>query len=175
MELYNDSRISLRTIRDVDATDLARHANNRKIWENVRDLFPYPYTLADAKSFIEKIKTIYPTQNFAIALDDTLIGIVGIHPYQDVYHLTAEIGYWLGEDYWNQGIVSKVISPLVEYGFAEMKLKRIEASVFAFNTASIRVLEHNGFRLEAKMENRVYKDGRFTDELVYVTFNPDLS
>jgi len=97
------SNCHIRPFRSDDAASLQRHANNRKVWANLRDIFPHPYTLADAHSFIGFATQQKPEANFAIATATEAIGCVGLRLGEDVHRKTAELGYWLGEEFWEQG------------------------------------------------------------------------
>ena len=71
-----------------------------------------------------------------------------MHQQTDIYARTAEIGYYVGEPYWGQGIASEAIGKMVQYGFEVLDIIRIYAGVFEHNKASMRVLEKNGFVFE---------------------------
>ena len=94
----------IRSWRAGDEPSLARHADNRKIWLNVRDRFPHPYTLADAESWLAKVTAAEPETQFAIEVDGEAAGGVGLFLQEDVSRFSAEIGYWLGEAYWGRGL-----------------------------------------------------------------------
>src|SRR3954452_15964908 len=82
-----------------DEPSLAKHADNRKIWLNVRDRFPHPYTLGDAEAWVAGMISADPETQFAIEVDGEAAGGVGLFLQEDVSRITAEIGYWLGEAY----------------------------------------------------------------------------
>ena len=96
--------VLLRTWKKNDAHPLAVMANNKKIWDNLRDYIPFPYTINDAISFINMVKDQKPVMTFAIEFDGHLCGVIGLVAQKDVYRKTAEVGYWIGEPYWNKGI-----------------------------------------------------------------------
>jgi RimJ/RimL family protein N-acetyltransferase len=108
-----------------------------------------------------------PVQLFAIEYNGVHVGNVGVHPMDDVYCKSAEIGYFLGEEYWNKGIMSRAVKLAVDYAFAELDVVRIFTGIFDYNTASGRVLEKCGFRKEAVFEKAVFKNGNFYDEIRY--------
>jgi len=151
--------------QDVDA--LVKYANNRKIWINMRDGFPYPYTREHARSFLEGASSQSPVTFCAIATPQEAIGGIGIGIKEDVHRLTAELGYWLGEPYWGQGIMTETVIKFTEYAFEEFGLVRIYAEPYAHNEASSRVLEKAGFALEGRMRCNVIKDGKIIDQLLY--------
>jgi len=150
-----------------DAPSLVAQANNRNIWRNMRDGFPHPYTTADADRWLVVANKYDPPQNFAIILQGTAVGGIGLLLKEDVYRRSAEVGYWLGEAFWGQGIMSEVLPLLVDYAFSRFDICRMYAGIFAWNPASGRVLEKAGFQREARLRSAVTKDGATTDELIY--------
>lgn len=137
----------LRPWRLSDCQSLAEYADNIRVWNNLRDGFPSPYTEEDAREYIESTLSKGCVQDFAIVIDGKAIGDIGFIPQSDVERYSAEIGYWLGEPYWGQGIMSGIVFRFVEYIFTTTELVRLYAPVFDYNTASRRVLEKCGFRL----------------------------
>ena len=150
-----------------DAESLAKHANNRKVWLGLRDLFPHPYTIDDAHEFLQKKIIEQSATIFCIEIDEAAVGGIGIHPGQDVHRHTATVGYWLGEGFWGRGIMTEAVAALTDFCFQNFPLRRISAEVFANNPASARVLEKAGFTLEGRLKNNVLKDGELLDSLLY--------
>ena len=148
----------LRPWRLEDAGSLCVHANNSKVSENLRDVFPFPYTLLDAEYFIKNIASSTTNLILAIEIDGEAVGSIGILPQTDVYQKSAELGYWLGEKYWRKGIASEAVATIVAYAFNIYDINRIYASVFERNTASMRVLEKCGFAREAILHKAVVKN-----------------
>lgn len=161
------SKSIIRDWRTGDEKLLVHHANNIKVWRNLRDIFPHPYTMADAKFWIEKASTEKPLTNLAIEVEGEAAGSVGIMLQTDIFRRSAEIGYWLGEEFWGRGIVSEAVRAMAEYAFTNFDLVRLYASVFEWNIASMRVLEKAGFQFEARMRKAVTKDGQTVDDMVY--------
>ena len=161
------NKITLRALRDEDIPTFALLANNKKIFDNVRDRFPHPYSESDAEFFINLKKNEDPITVFAIECNGNLCGAIGLERKEDVYRNTAEIGYWLAEPFWGKGITTSAIQLMVEYGFNTLKLKRIEAGIFAYNPASMRALEKNGFIKEGIGKDAITKNGKFWDEHRY--------
>jgi RimJ/RimL family protein N-acetyltransferase len=157
----------LRPWRLGDEPSLEKHANNRKIWLNVRDHFPHPYTRGDAMRWVQHAAIDLAETVFAITVDGNAVGSIGLVARDDVYRKSMEIGYWLGEEYWGHGIVSEAVGAVTAYGFERFDIVRIYADVFDWNTASARVLEKNGYTLEARLRRAVVKDGLITDALLY--------
>ena len=161
-------QITLRAWRSSDISSLVRYANNRKIWINLRDIFPLPYTRAEAEKWIGISESNRgPTTNFAIELQGEAIGGIGCRLLDDVNCKTAEIGYWLGEPFWGRGIATAALKQTTEYAFQTFRLERVQAHVFAWNPASMRVLEKCGYVLEGRLRRSIFKDGRLTDSLLY--------
>jgi RimJ/RimL family protein N-acetyltransferase len=155
-----------------DERDLVEQANNPRIFANVRDAFPHPYTFADAVAWIGHCQELPDPPNvLAITLDDCVVGGIGVHPQADVYRLNAEIGYWLGEAYWGRGLATEAVRFMTDYAFEQFPhLHRLFAGVFGFNHASQRVLEKAGYTLEAIHREAVFKNGLLEDEYLYATF-----
>jgi RimJ/RimL family protein N-acetyltransferase len=157
----------LRAWQPGDETSLVRQANNRNIWRNVRDLFPYPYTPQHAREWVNRAGRVHPVTNFAIVVDGEAVGGVGLVLRDDIYRRSAEIGYWLGEAYWGRGIVTEAVEAVTEWGFSNFDICRIYAGVFEWNPASMRVLEKAGYKFEARLAKQVTKDGMTIDEFIY--------
>jgi RimJ/RimL family protein N-acetyltransferase len=166
MELKLNS-CTIRPWRLGDAESLIRHANNYKIWRNVRDRFPHPYTSDDAHAWIDYASTERPMTNFAVAVDGVAVGGIGLILQSDIYRRSAEIGYWLGEEFWGRGIISDAVRALTEWGFANFDLCRIYAGVLEWNPASMRVLEKAGYQFEARLRKAVTKEGQTMDDFIY--------
>jgi RimJ/RimL family protein N-acetyltransferase len=166
MNLYIGKYI-IRDWRIDDAPSIAKYANNRKIWINLRDGFPHPYQLSDAENFIAKVAKQNPRTVFAIANNKEAIGSIGLMLGEDVHRFTAEMGYWLAEPFWNKGIMSEVVDSFAEFALEEFKLQRIFAEPYTSNPASARVLEKAGFVLEGKLRSSVFKDGKILDQFLY--------
>ncbi len=167
----SDGVIKLRPLRINDKFRLAELANNSKIAVNLRDGFPHPYTIEDAEKFIENFGVQIPQQVFAIEYDGEYTGNIGLHKATDVYRMSAEIGYFLGEPYWNKGIMTRAVNLICDYGFKNLDIVRIHAGIFEFNPASMRVLEKCGFKRESVAEKAIYKKGVIWNEMKYVKLN----
>jgi RimJ/RimL family protein N-acetyltransferase len=160
-------RCTVRRWRLDDAESIAKHANNRKVWLAVRDLFPHPYTIHDAHEFLQRATTEQPDMRFCIEVEGAAVGGIGVHPGQDVHRHTATVGYWLGEEFWGRGIMTEVVTAVTNFCFENFPLRRISAEVFSNNPASSRVLEKSGFSFEGRLKNHVVKEGQVLDSLMY--------
>ncbi len=156
-----------------DVSSIAKAADNPKIARWMRNTFPHPYTTGDAKTWISIANSASPLLDFAICRPDgsAVIGAVGLKARSDIYHRTMEIGYWLSEEYWHQGISTEVVAAFSDWAFDNFShLLRLEAEVFEGNVASARVLEKTGFEFEGRHKKTVEKLGAVMDTLVYCKF-----
>lgn len=153
-----------------DAKNLSNLLSNKKILDNLRDGLPYPYTEENAKDFIN-----YTTQSrennsdyiFAITIDDKAIGSIGVAPKGNIHSQTAEMGYYISESYWGQGIGTSAIKQVCEYIFKNTNIMRVFAEPFATNGASCRILEKAGFDFEGTLRKNAVKNGVVLDMKMY--------
>jgi [ribosomal protein S5]-alanine N-acetyltransferase len=163
--------IKLRTFRLSDAPRLVELCNNENIARNLRDGFPNPYRHKDAEFFIQKYKDLDPPSVFAIEYLGVHVGNISLVKGIDVYSKSAEVGYFLGEEFWNKGIATKALTLICDYGFKNLDIVRIHTGVFSYNPASQRVLEKCGFIREGVFKNAIFKRGRFLDEVRFAKLN----
>jgi len=157
-------QFELREWKLTDSASLAENANNINIWNNVRDYFPHPYSEKDGIKFIELcLSKPKPATDFAIAVDGKAMGGIGIVPQNDVERISAEIGYWIGENYWNKGIMTEAAKQMVTYVFTTFPLQKIYAPIFDFNIASQKVLQKAGFNQEAILKQAAIKNNKVID------------
>jgi len=150
-----------------DLNDLVTNANNIRIAKFMTDGFPHPYTKENGKAFIECATKDNPIHIFAIEVNGEASGGIGIHPQADIHRKNAELGYWLAEKHWGKGIITSAIKQVVKFGFDNYNIDRIFARPFGTNMASQKVLEKSGFKLEARFEKTLVKNGELLDELIY--------
>jgi len=150
-----------------DRESIVRHANNRKVSLNLRDRFPHPYTERDARNWLDAVIGLEPETNFAIDVAGEAVGGIGYTIQYDVARRSAEIGYWLGEDFWGRGIATEALIAVTDHAFANHDLCRVFAHVFDWNGASARVLEKAGYTFEGRMRKSVTKEGQTIDQLMY--------
>lgn len=162
-------QIKLRKYTMDDAKDLALLANDFEVSKNLRDIFPYPYLESDAIHFLNFVTQLPPEKGieFAIEIEGHFVGAIGVTFASDIYHRTAEIGYWLGTPFWNRGIISKAIALVVKYTFENYPIHKITAEVFDTNIGSQKALEKNGFLLEGICKEHVYKNNQYLDVQLY--------
>ena len=158
----------LRPWRLEDRSDLLRHANNRNIWRNLRDLFPHPYLPEHADTWLAFASGPEPPEGiYAVEVDGTVVGGLGIERGKDIESRVAEIGYWLAEPFWGKGLTTAAVRAATHHALNETDLFRLYAPVFAWNTASMRVLEKAGYEREAILRRGGIKDGTVIDRVIY--------
>lgn len=171
------ARLSARRLRDVlpgrietrrlvlrapirgDVPALVRLADNRDIAHQLARL-PSPYTRADAVAFVEIFAQRADERAYAITLKDEFVGIIGFSFSSD---RAPELGYWLGEPFWGQGLMTEAAKGLVEVAHGTRLFPKIIASALPANTASLNVLVKTGFKIVGEAINKV--DGRPVIEL----------
>jgi len=157
-----------------DATELALIADNKKIADNLRDGFPFPYSLQDACNWLDTIlPENSPPRFFALTIDKQLVGSIGIVSKSDIYRKNFEIGYFLSEEFWGKGIATKAIKAATSYAFKDFDVVRVYAEPFADNPGSRRALEKAGFTLEATLKRNVIKNGIIKDSCIYSVLKED--
>ena len=167
----------LRPWRETDAEDVARYANDARVAANLRDVFPHPYALADAESFIGMCmrSTSEGELYRAIVVDGRAAGGISVCAGGDVYRRSAELGYWLGVPFWGRGIMTAAVGQICREAFQRMDIVRIHAEPYARNGASRRVLEKAGFTLEGTLRRSVYKNGEILDSCIYALLKEELT
>jgi RimJ/RimL family protein N-acetyltransferase len=157
----------VRPWRGADADALVKYANNRNIWINLRDRFPYPYTKRAAREFLMTVSDRDPVTAFAIVTGGEAVGGIGYVPQTDVERVSAEIGYWLAEPFWGRGIMTEAVRAVTQFAIRQHRLTRVFALPFASNVASCRVLEKAGYVLEGRLRRSAIKDGVIVDQCLY--------
>ena len=165
------TRCTVRSWRMADADAVVRHANNINVARQLRDRFPHPYTQANAMAFLKAAVANSDTSNLAIDVNGEAVGAIGYVRGTDVERYSAEIGYWLGETYWGQGIASEALVLVTAHAFNVLNLLRLFALPFADNTGSIRVLEKAGYVREATLRCSSVKYGKPRDQGLYARVN----
>ncbi len=163
--IINCDKCILRKWKHSDLESLVKNANNLNIAINMRDGFPFPYTHNHGKQWIEFAKS--NDCIFAITVDNEAVGGIGLNIGEDIERISAEVGYWLGEEHWGKEITSSALKGMNKYGFNELKLERIFAVPLEQNIASRRVLEKNGFNLEGILRKSVIKFDKIYNQALY--------
>lgn len=164
-------RCLLRPLVPADAENIAHHANDRGVWQNLRDRFPHPYTVADAEAYIAHVMSRPVQTSFGIVVDGQAIGSISLMLGEDIARRSAEVGYWIGRAFWGRGIMVDALEAATNYAFEQLKLARVFAVPFATTSRSARVLEKAGYVLEGVMRQSAVKDGRLLDQLLYAAYS----
>ena len=159
-----------------DARDLATALSNKKIQDNLRDGLPYPYTEQDGKEFISAMLAANESDTFAFAItvNGKVIGSIGAFRQGNIHRQTAELGYYIAEEYWGKGIMTEAVKQLCDYVFSNTDIIRIYAEPFAYNIGSCRVLEKAGFQYEGTLRSNALKNGNVFDMKMYSKLKTDL-
>ncbi|WP_143959361.1 GNAT family N-acetyltransferase [Litoribacter populi] len=168
MRLTGENGVSLTTWKDTHFHKLYPLANNPKIAKNLRDSYPQPYTIHDARHWIEYNQKFNPPQNFAIELDGQLVGSIGSERGKDELRPNMEIGFWIGEPFWGKGIATEAVKIFTNHLFNKFDVQRVFSQTYDFNVASMRVLEKAGYQAEAILKNAFIKNGTMGDLFQYV-------
>lgn len=166
----------LRPWRPGDEEALIHHGNDRRIWRNLSDDFPHPYTYDEARRWIQQCTEASNNDlHYAIVTPDGPCGGVGMRYLGGNYRHTAEVGYWLGASHWGHGLATRVLTAFTRHAFENQhgRLQRLHARVFAWNPASCRVLEKAGYRFEGTWRHACLKDGEIADVHIYSMTRPD--
>lgn len=162
-------KLSLRPYQKGDLTSLVAAINNKNVSRYLARI-PFPYTAKDGREWIERCQEEddkeEPSEiNFAVDIGDKVVGGIGLKKIEKNHQV--ELGYWLAEPYWGQGIMTEAVNLITKFAFGKLKLIRIYAYVFEPNKASMKVLKKVGFTLEGIMKKGVKKDGRLFDRYLF--------
>jgi RimJ/RimL family protein N-acetyltransferase len=163
----------VRSYKLSDLKSLVKYANNENVSMYLTDRFPHPYRAKDARRWLDYVTMHEPETNFAIASKHEVIGGIGFELKRDIYRLSAEIGYWLGEPYWGRGITTEAVKAVTDFAFDTFGLERVYAGVFESNPSSARVLEKAGYIQEGRFRRAVIKEGKIMDLLIYARLRID--
>ena len=152
-----------------DAKELSTALSNRKIQDNLRDGLPYPYTEQDGADYISAMLSADENETFAFAItvDNKVVGSIGVFRQENIHRQTAELGYYIVEEYWGKGIMTEAVKQICKYVFDKSDIVRIYAEPFAHNMASCRVLEKAGFQYEGTLRSNAVKNGKVIDMKMY--------
>lgn len=162
--------ITLRDYTSDDVEQLVALANNNNVSRYMVATFPYPYTRSDALAWITTDSHADGMITKVIEYQSQFVGSISIRPQPGWKSHSAEIGYWLGEPYWGQGLASAALMKMTAQVFANPKYKKLIAPVLAPNKASMRVLEKCGYQLEGVLKQEVYKGGTYFDVYQYARY-----
>ena len=169
-------KIKLKKWELSDARDLAEALSNKKVQNNLRDGLPYPYTERDGEEYISAVLSANENETFAFAIvaNEKVIGSIGVFRQQNIHRQTAELGYYIAEEYWGKGITTEAVKQICKYVFQRSDIFRIYAEPFAHNLASCRVLEKAGFQCEGTLRSNAVKNGQVMDMRMYSFLKTEL-
>jgi len=173
MTIKGENGITLTTWTDSHFHKLYPLANNPNIAKNLKDSYPQPYTIHDARHWIEYNQKFNPPQNLAIEYNGQLVGAIGCERGKDELRTNMEIGFWVGEAFWGKGIATEAVRVFTKYLFEKFDVQRLFAQIYDFNIPSMRVLEKAGFQAEAVLKNAFVKHGEIGDLFQYVKLRED--
>lgn len=150
-----------------DEAQLVAQANDREVWRNLTDTFPHPYTQEDAAFWVSHTAKPTPSLHLCIEVDGVVAGGIGIIAGAGLEEKTGQFGYWLGQRYWGKGIATAAAQAMLRYAVGPLSLTKLQAPVFAWNPASMRVLEKIGFHREDVLHKNILKDGELVDTILY--------
>lgn len=162
--------VVLREFNIEDGALLTGHLNNPNVTKYLTTSIPQPYTQEDAKWWINEGSKAGIVR--AVEYNGVLVGSVGANRRQFEHSKSAEVGYWIAESHWGKGIATKALQELSALVFQTTDIVRLQAHVFDGNSASGRVLEKAGYRLEGIMRKAVFKNGVLMDAFLYAAVVP---
>jgi RimJ/RimL family protein N-acetyltransferase len=167
--------VTLREWQLSDTAALAKILTNKKVLDNLRDGLPYPYTEKDGEFYINSMLSADKNDTFAFAItyDGEVVGSIGAFRQQNIHNKTAEMGYYIGENYWGKGICTAAVTLLSRFVFEHTDIIRLFAEPFATNIGSIRVLEKAGFEYEGTLRKNAVKNGIIFDMKMYSLIKRD--
>ena len=169
------TRLTLRPHRLSDAPVVQRLAGDPEVALET-DAIPYPYEDGVAEAWIDSLEPAWEDGRLlTLAITEQSDGLVGTMSLSiNPRHRSAELGYWIGQPYWNKGYATEAGRAFLRYGFDEIGLNRIQARHMPRNAASARVLEKLGMRLEGVHRQCLYLRGEFEDLAVYAILASDV-
>jgi RimJ/RimL family protein N-acetyltransferase len=170
----NGLLVNLRELSINDAMDISRlmtYNISRSLWE-----VPYPYTIENALEFINSSHRDFKSLkavNFAIQYKNNLesvnriVGIIGLKNI-DYDKKNTNLGYWIGEPYWGNGIATESVTLVINYAFSVLGLEEVYAYVYSENKASIRVLEKNGMTKKGEVNEYNQMSDRYKNSFKFM-------
>ncbi len=157
----------VRALRREDVLALTRHANSPKVAAHLRDRFPHPYSVDDGRRFLEYVTSTDAECVAGIVVGSEVAGTIGVQFRTDVERCSAELGYWVGEEFWGRGVATAAVRGFTAWAMPHFGLTRVYAEVFAENPASCRVLEKAGFSYIGLLRKAAIKGGVYHDYRLY--------
>ena len=165
--------IRMRPLERSDASHILALASAAEIAENT--FVPHPYPPEAAMEFVNKTRERWRyDEGFTFAIIDKganeFVGAMGIHPKQ---HHTAEVGYWIGKPFWGRGLATAALRLIIQFGFEQLELNRIQAGHFRQNTASGRVMQKANMRYEGVQRQGMRHHEEYKDVVYYAILRED--
>jgi [ribosomal protein S5]-alanine N-acetyltransferase len=172
LPVLESARLKLRKLEAGDAVALQKNADDELVWRNLFDGFPRPYTQADALTWCTK-GAHDPRMGYVwgIEINGQIVGCISVMPGAGWLRCNAELGYWIGQGYWGQGITPEALRLVMAWAEVHLKeVTRFYAPVFSWNAASQKVLQKNDFVQEAVMRKSAIKAGQIIDRIIWVKY-----
>ncbi|MBE9097240.1 GNAT family N-acetyltransferase [Tychonema sp. LEGE 07203] len=168
-------RLLLRKISLNDASDMFEYASNPEVSEYT--MWSTHTSIEDTKYFLKSLTKMYKRRELVDwglvhKVDEKFIGTCGFVEWS-MNHSRAEMGYAISSKYWNQGYMSEAVNAMMEFGFREMLLNRIEAKCKVSNIGSARVMEKVGMQLEGILRQQIFVKGEYWDLKIYSILRDD--
>lgn len=157
--------ITLRSFAPADVPELVKLLNDEAVTRFLSTKIPQPYTPDDATWWVEEGSLL--AMNRAIEVNGKLAGGIGVNRGEFEYARGGELGYWLGTDFWQQGIVSAAARQIITQVFEDTDIERLFATVFSGNQASMALLRKVGFAEEAVLQRAIFKNGQFYNSHIF--------
>ena len=172
--ILESERLKLRLFTEEDVEEVVRLCNNPNMNRYTLNI-PYPYTEEIGKAWIEGHKKALERNNyeFAITHKDSgkLCGAIAL--YIDGRNNRGEIGYWIGEPYWNNGYATEAGKTIIDFAFNKKGLHKVVGGAIVGNIGSSRVLEKTGMIKEGLYKEHVLKDNKYMDLAYYGIINSE--
>lgn len=176
-ELYTERLILNRpTLHDLE--DFLFHINSTEDYSKNLFNISFPFTPEQAEKWLERCDLGIDTGaslRFAVREKEAgkLIGTLGLHLNRE--HQKAELGYWLGKDFWGKGYLTEALAAILKFGFEELNLNKIYATHFLYNPGSGRVMQKAGMKFEGLQKQEYFQHGEFLDVHRYALLKKDFT
>lgn len=173
--LLTTDRLMLRELTNADSQEVRRMAGEKEVACNTLNM-PYPYLEGMAEEWIESLNHDFQAGRSVVfgvcqLKQNKLAGAIGLTIRKEFR--VAEMGYWIGREYWNQGYCTEAVKAILLYAFDELNLHKVFANYFANNPASGRVMQKAGMHFEAILKSHMWHWGEYKDLMYYSIFNPE--
>ncbi len=174
--ILRTQNLILRPFEISDAANVQKLAGDIRIADTTLNI-PHPYEDGMAEVFIAEVKQRHADEvSFEAAIElktlNQLIGAIGLINISKRYQ-TAELGYWIGKDYWNKGYGSEAAKMMVDFAFSNLRLHKVYACHFNRNKASARIMKKIGMKYEGTFKEHVRKWDHFEDLVYRAILNPE--